>query len=132
DEESSFASADLDPRVRRARRVLPCVAEEVLEERPQQAGIALAGEAARDDDLDVPVRSAPSELRDDVVREGAEIDRRPLEARVTDVGQGEEVLDEPRHVRARAIDALDVADGGVGERVAPVLEEDRAGAADDG
>src|SRR6266545_7856263 len=87
-----FDGSEFDPRPRLLRRVLPAVAEEVLEGHPQQARISPRREPRGNGEFRLPCRRGPLKLGGDVPRHAAQVHDLGPHLRTGDASKSQQVV----------------------------------------
>src|SRR5713226_10052427 len=95
--------AEFDARLRLLGGVLPAVAEEILEDNPQQTGVSLRLEPRGDREFHLPFWGGVLQLGYDVLRDAAQVHRLAAHLRAGDPRELEQVVDQhPHSLRGRA------------------------------
>ncbi len=118
--------AELDARRGRLGRELPRVAEQVLQQNLDEAGIGLGDQTLFDHEGHRAVRLGPAERFADASAEAGEVHRRAVQLLSLDLRELEEVVDELTHPLGAGLDAPEVHHSGGSEAVSEVLDEDLA------
>ena len=100
--------AELDGRPRVLGRELPGVAEQVLQDDPQQAGVAVRGQPRLDHEVGLPTWLQPLQFRRDRPGEGAEVHSLALHVAAGQAGQLQQVVNELGHPLAAGPHPLEV------------------------
>ena len=124
-------AAELDPRVLAARRVLPGIADQVVEHDAQQGRVAAGAQALGDLHLDLALGRLLAQLLDDLPGHRAQVDLDRLQRLGRQPRQRQQRVDHAVHAGGRAHDAFEMVVADPVEQVAVVLAHDAGEALDD-